>query len=916
MEPHMEPQGKPPLPKPLKVVLAAGVGLFALPFLMAVDVPTGVVLGLGVALVVVVLAAAFVMLRDGFGRRSPRKAKAKGAGSALKSSSASPNSLVSKEPLQKSPTPAATKAPIALLLFTFLALTAPLAAHAIDRQTSFFLLDQAADMVAAVEVQESSFSEAKVRVIEVFRAPVGHEPKPGDELTLKLSVRDIDGGRFLKGVALCFATRSRSGWSVVSGPYMGSVRTLEDFTKDGKLNFLRVYITSQQVRDAITLHPQLAPAMCGRLGGDALVKARTALGLSESDPLPHIPLTGQRFETHKMWLDSGNPLLAVSALVDAYEIADGLASKPGTLELRKLPFPERTALDEVAIRGIASPDWHVQSAALAVFERIGFEHCPLPPLMAMASAKYGEHLPIVRCEAQKFLGLKADLGNGVIALLVKNLLDDTLRDLENDWPALGFANVPKRSEVRAEAIQLLEPLLASDDWYDNEAAIRALMALDDVAALGRLHSQYAKEPPGELRDRMEARLARWSHGENVALTTLILSESAKAERPSANLMAAVKSLLWLVDVRSDEVVSPKRRPEIYDQLKTYATQRIAALGTNQAEHSDAIGEMILSRLGDAAAFDRLLRGFAGGATTVDGAFKPMKLSGDAEGCLILALQSYPHFAYQSQYDHMKVLRHHGYAAIAKATNEETTRALIETAAIVFQMTSYGSPLDKPDLGLGNYPIPTQDGARIPSATVEQVVFCWLLAGETADAADWSPRVKSMLEGKEGHSSRSRATTLIDVAYKLSRSSERLKALGIPDLANHKPGIPTDPELFAKWVEASTDQALLEWALDPSPKPQHWIRPSIPELQLMRRLVLRAQGKPAAMKGEGETKQKEPVANPGADIWLATQTTEALFNLSHEWRGFCPAILFDSQSRDALWKEWLTYIDQRLDAKPK
>jgi hypothetical protein len=67
---------RPPLSRPLWVVLGAGVALFATPMLALLGLPEWMYWAWGIGCVVVVLVAAFVMLREYFSR--PKQTKPEG----------------------------------------------------------------------------------------------------------------------------------------------------------------------------------------------------------------------------------------------------------------------------------------------------------------------------------------------------------------------------------------------------------------------------------------------------------------------------------------------------------------------------------------------------------------------------------------------------------------------------------------------------------------------------------------------------------------------------------------------------------------------------------------------------------------------------------------------------------------------
>lgn len=873
------PKPRTPLPRPLKLVIAVGCALFLLPLLLAAGVPQWPVLGIGIALVAVVMAAAFVMLRDYFSRKTPRRRKR-------------PHPPSAKPPGNSTSSHAA--APL-FALAAVLGLAAPLSAHAIDRQTSFLLLDQAADLVAAVEVRETTLAAATVEILSVFRAPADAAPKPGETLSMRMPVLGIDAGRYVSGVAFCFATRGSKGWSVVSGPYMGSVRTRAEYDADGKLDFLGLLATPAQVRDALIQHPRLDPAMCAKLTGDSLAAARTALGLSAADPLPHTPLTDMRFPVHRDWMASGNPLLVVSALVDAYEIADALASRVGTTALRPLPGDVLEGLEATAAAGIASSNRHVQSAALAVFERVGFRRCPLPALLAIAATKPGDHIPIVRCEAHRFLGeigQKADYGphsDAIAARLAAGLLDETLRDIENDWVAQGISRLPKQGRIVGTLMKSIEPLLESEDWYDNEAAIRALIAIDDYDSNPRLHRAFKAESPGELRTLMLRHLATWPSTENSALEEIFNSPDALVAEPGDLVLTAVRSVAlagW---------PEPRDATNIPMLVRLADRRKLALIPAEGPSAIDAFGEALRAVAGDHAAMGRFFRTITESAAP-DTPAKPQFI-GDWQEALLLVMSYLPHGRFQEDDSVYAAVGRHGYGILAALTDPgQRTRFVLDFYVGVAYRSNAMISMFVPQ----GDDMPHRQSALLGTANVHQTALMCLLDDHRQESPDWRARFADFLAGTHGPEAKLHA---IQLTINIPHVGHRAVISGPPPEVVWK----LNEESRALFIKDANLDQLEQWLSSPNRPggiPRHFTRPLSPthHYATLQRLVTfmrnACQPTDGPTDASGDTSRK-----PAVDTWNFIKAASALYYLTGEWKGYLPAASLDPEASLTILKRW-------------
>lgn len=873
------PKPRPPLPRPLRLVIAVGCVLFLLPLLLAAGVPQWPVLGVGIALVAVVMAAAFVMLREYFSRKTPRRRKRPQPPSA-----GNPGNSASKR----------AAAPL-IALAAVLGITAPLSAHAIDRQTSFLLLDQAADLVAAVEVRDTTLSTATVEVLRVFRAPADAAPKPGETLSLRMPVLGIDAGRYVSGVAFCFATKGSKGWSVVSGPYMGSVRTRAEYDADGKLDFLGLLASPEQVRDALIQHPRLDPSLCPRLTGDSLAAARTALGLSATDPLPHTPLTDMRFPVHRDWIASGNPLLVVSALVDAYEIADALASRVGTTSLRPLPGDVVESLEATAAAGIASTNRHIQSAALAVFERVGFRQCPPPVLLAIAATKPGEHIPIVRCEAHRFLGeigQKGDYGphsDAIAARLAAGLLDETLRDLENDWVAEGIARLPKQGRTVGTLMKSIEPLLASEDWYDNEAAIRALIAIDDYDSNPRLHRAFKAESPGELRTLMLRHLATWPSTGNSALEEIFNSPDALAADPGELVLKAVTSVVLA------DWPDPRGETDIPMLIRLADRRKLALIPRDGPPTIDAFGEAMRAVAGDHAAMGRFFRTIAELANS-DAAEKPLFL-GDWQEALHLVMSYLPQGRFKEADSVYDAVGRHGYGILAALTDPDQRTRFVAGFyhGVSHRSNAMISMFVPQDDGM-----PHRQAALLGSANVQQTALMCLLDDHRHESPDWRDRFAEFLAGTHGPEAKLHA---IQLAISIPHVGHRAVISGPPPEVVWK----LNEESRALFIKDANLDQLEQWLSSPTRPggiPRHYTRPLSP-LQhhtALKRLVtfMRTACQPSDGSTDGPA---DTAGRPAVDTWNFIKAASALYYLTGDWKGYLPAASLDPEASLTILNRW-------------
>ncbi len=450
----------------------------------------------------------------------------------------------------------------------FLALIAVLAcpgaafAHSIERNTSFMRLDLDADAVLAVEVKRpfSLNKGALLEVLDVFRAP--KDIVKGAVLETADRIRGVNDGTYGEGVCFAFLKRHNGAWYTVMGNYLSHTRKRADVDADHQYNFLGSLVTAKQIQDALDAHKELAPAHA------RFVKA----GAQPADT----PLADERPPVYRRWLASGNPLLGVSALVDAYEIADEAKPLFGG-NPRPLPQDFIDELSAVAVDGLKHDNQWVQSAALAILERVGVPQDAHDALSRIARLKPGEHLTIVRQETYRYFGTVPKLAESDLQLLMTGLLDPSLADPVNDFAAEGVRNAAKRPENVPALVATLKLMFMEKDAASQLAAARAAQSIGTDEAYTLLFEALTSARTPAIRDEYVRRLAGWANKLNLNNLCALVDQDRAESYLGSDATLALDSLIAVGGDAAKSYVSKlsverKEDPQILGTMAALGSQ--------------------------------------------------------------------------------------------------------------------------------------------------------------------------------------------------------------------------------------------------------------------------------------------------------------------------------------------------------
>lgn len=877
-----DPSARPPLPPALKRVIGLGVLLFLLPFAYLGGFEPTVVLVVGVVLVLAVLVVAFGMLRDFFSRTRPRPAPSRPSGGGK----------------------------LGVLVLATLGASSALA-HAVERDTSFFQLDVQSALVAAVEIHEGGIASARATVRAVFRAPTERAPSVGDEVTLSLPPFQIDSGTFVRGVVFCFAQRSRRGWTVVTGPHMGTVRTPAQYAEDGLLDFLGLKVGEREIREAMSRHVELAPSHLEQLHGD-LREVALPLVTTADGKRRFTPLADQRMGVLAAWVGTGNRLLALSALVDAFELADEARPLDSLSPSRVLMPGVLERMEALAIRALASENWHIQSSALAVLERVGFENCPVELVDALCKRKHGEHLAIVRCEAHRFLPRCKGFGEAHLKLLVDALADPTLREGTNDWPADGIAEAAKLGDLWAERLlALAEPLAASEDWYDNEAAVRILAAIASDSAFGRLHVAYRDEPEGELRQLMQLRLLDWADPNNTAIVDMLNAPRNFGPYLTIPEQRAVETSIKAWE-RYTDGGDPLRNIRYFQTpvgiaLFEFNKRRLDALFGDAKSGSDPELDSLLLQVGHTSALRRLLLHIEpqSAQTTLGGEPLP-----HAMPYLIAGLKRSP-LPHRGRFAFREAVAEVAMDTVAKLPRDATRDELV--AAILALLHSHFTNL--PRFRDKTAPRSTRIPSPLPDTDDPDLLAIATLVCGGEDQQTARARLITMATTPGAHQAAAMTHCLtLNIAPDKQAAARLEKQTDFPDpillarvlhLADPAATARLLKDAFEKLPIEALGKAATEALVDPdSPLHRHTAEILIPRIVRSFERTMRLVNEPH----EHEQDHPENDTPFGIHIRLTSDTSLLLNRLTQHDEGYCAAAALDARSCAELAGRWGRWLD--------
>jgi DNA-binding transcriptional ArsR family regulator len=410
-------------------------------------------------------------------------------------------------------------------------------AHAIDRYSSFMQLDLKADLVALASFHMAGKpAMADVKILKVYRAgPLqGGRTKPEVGEVLKVHVGSRAEMVFGKkgGVSLlCAEYRQRAtepaetSWSAYEADYALMSQSVADFEEGKPLALCGFELSEAILAECFVAHTLLDPWHREKLDGELRAKADAAIKAQYGEATPSLLFADERLPLLKEWLEGNNGLLALSAAVDAYEIADqGMPASPLT-QPRFLNKDVKTRLKRLGLTAFKSPSREMQSAGLAVLERIGFPPEALPVLRNIVAAAPSEYPTVVYQEAHRYLGQCPGVDTSDLKLLVKALADPSRLDLD---PFVAEAIPPllyqcngalpallseiaellgaKRARARSAALTLVSAanhpeayrLLARCDWAHEPRAASVLRQWIDPSSLEFMYALITGPIPTRL----------------------------------------------------------------------------------------------------------------------------------------------------------------------------------------------------------------------------------------------------------------------------------------------------------------------------------------------------------------------------------------------------------------------------------
>jgi|GEM_PF-5177205 len=462
----------------------------------------------------------------------------------------------------------------ALLLALTLVLGAQLNAHTIDRNTSFAGLARSADLIVSATALDSnalppalrSDADYAIKVVKVFSAPSTLLIAQGDRLAAGLPfgdrenatlALDMTGLIFLRA---SFATPIEEGveqsakamhWELVPGPYLSELRELGEREGITSFRFMGLEVSDQEIRTALEACPQLAALAITD-------EERERLGLASDAEL--IPLADHRITLYSDWLaqkemgeerapgepewDYANPILALSALFDAYELGQDYAPLELRDARRAMPEAMGFALLGIAELALSHHNKWFRNAAMTIVERLGTTPSMKSSLRAMClRAAKDEEILLARQEAHRYLGACMGADFDELTLLLKALDDDRLRNLTEDYPSEGIRLLlAQRPSLKAFAMRWAQDRHHSGDWYKREAALRVLRVIGDDEALTLIKNMYRDEAKGELKDALLEPLLDWQHHDAIEIQLEVAKERVTRSYPGEGFERALASI--------------------------------------------------------------------------------------------------------------------------------------------------------------------------------------------------------------------------------------------------------------------------------------------------------------------------------------------------------------------------------------
>ncbi len=486
----------------------------------------------------------------------------------------------------------------ALVVFSVLFLNS-LFAHSLEASLSFFQLHARADVLLAVQVQKPITSEqgAELIIKEVYQNNTEQKLQVSELLiTADRKVFFSEKNYQAQSISFAFLAYEQGEWRTILAPYLSYTSSPESYRQDQKLNFMGQYVSKAMILSALMEQSLFVPQ---KLLDQLKKTTRDKLAAEKLSPFM-IPLGDERCDIYRRWLRSDNPLLAISALVDAYEVAnEGFEVLPG-MGQRILPEWLLRELSELAVLGLESSHQWLHSAALAIFERTEVPSAARLGLLKLCAYDVDQHFQIVRQEACRALGALPNLQQHDLSILIKALDDDSLRNKEEDYPVEGIKLAAQSAAYADWFFQKSKDLLSSKEWYEREAGLRICMALKQDRSYQVLFQAWQEEAEGEMKELMFVALSNWASIHNISVLMDILKTSAQkkilplhASKAFSNLVALGKQALQ------------QGNTEVYQQIITFF-QELLALRKEMKPQDNSEVLAGLARLGHDDALLQLL----------------------------------------------------------------------------------------------------------------------------------------------------------------------------------------------------------------------------------------------------------------------------------------------------------------------
>ncbi|MCA8939484.1 MAG: hypothetical protein KDB07_06740, partial [Planctomycetes bacterium] len=211
-----------------------------------------------------------------------------------------------------------------------------LRAHQLEFNTSLLQLHTANSAAVIAESREVRGKGVELDLISVFKMPARETLSAGSTIAAENLQQGVDP--LPKGVLLVFleaiAIGDKTRWVPKFGPYLATPSERATFDKSGKIEVLGLSLSEQTIRDALIEHSRINPALA-----QGFVDAKDSLRANELvGERTHSLLGDQRLNVYSDWLKSENPVLALDALVGAYEIAELLLPFESLAPPRLLPY--------------------------------------------------------------------------------------------------------------------------------------------------------------------------------------------------------------------------------------------------------------------------------------------------------------------------------------------------------------------------------------------------------------------------------------------------------------------------------------------------------------------------------------------------------------------------------------------------